>query len=132
MKVSTLLNILIVFKFFVCIILFHSSLIWLFAKLFHSVLFYIIVYYSHYLLVNILLEKKSKIKYDDPLYSTGNSVSWIQSVFHPFGSNWVAKGTGILFNNRMTGFSLEEKSPNFIASGKRPAHTLNAWIITVN
>ena len=30
----------------------------------------------------------------------------------------------------MTGFSLDPKSPNFIAPGKRPAHTLNAWIAT--
>jgi gamma-glutamyltranspeptidase / glutathione hydrolase len=60
----------------------------------------------------------------------GNAVSWIQSVFHPYGSNWVAEGTGILFNNRMNGFSLDPKSPNFIAPGKRPVHTLNAWIAT--
>ena len=62
--------------------------------------------------------------------SLGNAVSWIQSVFHPYGSNWVAEGTGIIFNNRMNGFSLDPQSPNFIAPGKRPAHTLNAWIAT--
>ena len=33
-------------------------------------------------------------------------------------------------NNRLTGFSLDQKSPNFITPGKRPAHTLNAWTIT--
>ena len=60
----------------------------------------------------------------------GNAVSWIQSVFHGFGASWVIPGTGIIMNNRLTGFSLDPKSPNFIAPGKRPAHTLNAWIAT--
>jgi len=60
----------------------------------------------------------------------GNALSWIQSVFHGFGASWVIPGTGILLNNRLTGFSLDPKSPNFIAPGKRPAHTLNAWSVT--
>jgi gamma-glutamyltranspeptidase/glutathione hydrolase len=60
----------------------------------------------------------------------GNAVSWIQSVFHGFGSAFVPKGTGVLLNNRATGFSLEEDSPNLIMPGKRPAHTLNAWTVT--
>jgi gamma-glutamyltranspeptidase/glutathione hydrolase len=60
----------------------------------------------------------------------GNAVSWIQSVFHGFGSAFVPKGTGVLLNNRATGFSLEADSPNLIMPGKRPAHTLNAWTIT--
>jgi gamma-glutamyltranspeptidase/glutathione hydrolase len=60
----------------------------------------------------------------------GNAVSWIQSVFHGFGASWAIPGTGILMNNRLTGFSLDEESPNVIAPGKRPAHTLNAWTVT--
>lgn len=60
----------------------------------------------------------------------GNAVSWIQSVFHGFGASWAIPGTGIIMNNRLTGFSLDSKSPNFIAPGKRPAHTLNAWLAT--
>jgi gamma-glutamyltranspeptidase/glutathione hydrolase len=59
--------------------------------------------------------------------SQGNAVSWIQSVFHGFGSSWVIPETGIILNNRLTGFSLDPQSPNFIAPGKRPAHTLNAF-----
>ena len=59
----------------------------------------------------------------------GNAVSWIQSVFHGFGSSWVIPETGILLNNRLTGFSLDPNSPNIIAPGKRPAHTLNAFTV---
>lgn len=60
----------------------------------------------------------------------GNSLSWIQSVFHGFGASWAIPGTGVIMNNRLTGFSLDEDSPNFIMPGRRPAHTLNAWSIT--
>ncbi|MGA1278743.1 MAG: gamma-glutamyltransferase family protein [Candidatus Nanopelagicaceae bacterium] len=60
----------------------------------------------------------------------GNAISWIQSVFHGFGASFAIDGTGILLNNRLTGFSLDPASPNFIAPGKRPAHTLNAFIVT--
>ena len=60
----------------------------------------------------------------------GNAVSWIQSVFHSFGSSWAIPETGILMNNRLTGFSLDQNSPNIIAPGKRPAHTLNAFTAT--
>ncbi len=60
----------------------------------------------------------------------GNAISFIQSVFWVFGSAAVAPGTGILFNNRMTGFSLNPESPNVLAPGKRTAHTLNAYLVT--
>ena len=62
--------------------------------------------------------------------SDGNAVSWIQSVFHSFGSSFAVPGTGMVLNNRLTGFSLDPSSVNFIAPGKRPAHTLNAWLAT--
>ena len=60
----------------------------------------------------------------------GNAVSWIQSVYHSLGSGVVVPGTGVLLNNRLTGFSLDPNSPNAIAPGKRPIHTLNAYIVT--
>jgi gamma-glutamyltranspeptidase/glutathione hydrolase len=59
--------------------------------------------------------------------SQGNAVSWIQSVFYAYGSSWVIPETGIILNNRLTGFVLDPESANIIAPGKRPAHTLNAF-----
>ena len=59
----------------------------------------------------------------------GSAVSWIQSVFHGFGSGVVVPGTGVLLNNRMTGFSLDPKNPNVLAPGKKTMHTLNTWML---
>jgi gamma-glutamyltranspeptidase/glutathione hydrolase len=59
----------------------------------------------------------------------GNGVSLIQSVFHSYGSGIVVPGTGVLLNNRMTGFSLDTHSPNVLKPGKKPMHTLNAWML---
>jgi gamma-glutamyltranspeptidase/glutathione hydrolase len=59
----------------------------------------------------------------------GNTVSFIQSLFHAFGAGVVAGNTGVLLNDRLVGFSLEPESPNCLAPGKRPVHTLNpAWL----
>jgi gamma-glutamyltranspeptidase / glutathione hydrolase len=58
----------------------------------------------------------------------GNAVSLIESVFSAFGSASIVPGTGLLLNNRLTGFSLDPRSPNAIAGGKRPVHTLNTVI----
>ena len=60
----------------------------------------------------------------------GNAISFIQSVFYVFGGGVFVPGTGVLFNNRMTGFSLDPASPNVLAPGKRTAHTLNAYLVT--
>ena len=54
----------------------------------------------------------------------GNTVSLLQSLFHAFGSAVLDRETGILFHNRGAYFSLDPDSPNVIAPGKRPAHTL--------
>ena len=59
----------------------------------------------------------------------GNAVSLIESVFSAFGSATVVPGTGILLNNRLSGFSLDVRSPNALAPGKRPVHTLNTAIV---
>ena len=62
--------------------------------------------------------------------SSGWSVSLIQSVYHAFGAAVVEPGTGILLHNRGTSFSLDPASPNTLAPGKRPLHTLMPVIAT--
>ncbi len=59
----------------------------------------------------------------------GNAVSLLQSVFAVFGCGLVVPGTGVLMNNRMTGFSLDPASPNVLAPGKRAMHTLNPLLV---
>ena len=54
----------------------------------------------------------------------GRAVSFIQSVYWEFGSGVVCPATGVTFENRGAGFSLEP-GHNQLAPGKRPFHTLN-------
>jgi len=56
----------------------------------------------------------------------GNAVSLIQSIYHDFGSAVVAKGTGVLLQNRGSFFSLDPKHVNHLEPKKRTFHTLNA------
>ncbi|MBS1270088.1 MAG: Glutathione hydrolase-like YwrD proenzyme [Gammaproteobacteria bacterium] len=54
----------------------------------------------------------------------GVMVSFIQSNFWGFGSGVVDPTTGISFQNRAAGFSLDPAHPNCISGGKRPFHTI--------
>src|ERR1700686_5147164 len=59
-----------------------------------------------------------------------NVVSSIHTLYA--GNGVVAGDTGILLNNRMGCFSLDPNSPNRLAPGKRPVHTLNSWMLLEN
>jgi gamma-glutamyltranspeptidase len=57
--------------------------------------------------------------------AAGNAICVVQSVFNVFGSAFLDPGTGILFNNRMQGFSHRPGRPDSVGPGKRPPHTLS-------
>jgi len=59
----------------------------------------------------------------------GNAVSFIQSVFAPFGSRIIAGDTGVIMNNRLCSFGLDPAKANSLKPGKRPAHTLNTYMV---
>ena len=60
---------------------------------------------------------------------SGNWASVIQSVHQSFGCGIVVEGTGIVLNNRMSGFNLIPGHPNEIGPAKRPAHTLSPVLV---
>jgi gamma-glutamyltranspeptidase len=59
----------------------------------------------------------------------GWAVSLIQSLFDSFGCGVLDPHTGIIAHNRGSFFSLDPGSPNVLAPGKRPAHTLSPILV---
>jgi gamma-glutamyltranspeptidase/glutathione hydrolase len=55
----------------------------------------------------------------------GVAVSFIQSIYHEFGSGIVLPTSGVNWQNRGCSFSLDPRSRNPLMPGRRPFHTLN-------
>src|SRR5205814_3074286 len=59
----------------------------------------------------------------------GNAVGQLQSLQSGFGSQLIAGDTGILLNNRMTYWHLEEEHIDCLQPGKRVRHTMNPVMV---
>jgi len=54
----------------------------------------------------------------------GRAVSFIQSLYWEFGSGLVLPGSGIVWQNRGTSFSLDADAANPLTPGRKPFHTI--------
>ena len=62
----------------------------------------------------------------------GNAICQLQSIQSAWGSSLIAGDTGILLNNRMTYWHLEENHVDCLEPGKRVRHTMNPVMVFRN
>ncbi|SOD92181.1 gamma-glutamyltransferase family protein [Caenispirillum bisanense] len=55
----------------------------------------------------------------------GRAVSFIQSLYHAYGSGVVLPETGLVWHNRGIAFDFDAESPRFLSPGRKPFHTLS-------
>jgi gamma-glutamyltranspeptidase len=64
--------------------------------------------------------------------SQGRAVSFIQSIYHEFGSGVVLEKSGLNWQNRGCSFSLQPGALNELKPGRKPFHTLNPALARLN
>jgi len=74
-------------------------------------------------------------RHDDTVYITvvdkdRNACSFINTLFTSFGTGLTAPVSGVILHSRASAFSLDPASPNCIAGGKRPLHTIIPAMVT--
>src|SRR5699024_9048305 len=62
----------------------------------------------------------------------GNAISFINSLFHGFGSCVTGPDSGVVLNNRASSFHLDPDHVNALAPGKRPMHTIIPGMVMHN